>query len=136
MFSANIVSTGNSRYHVTTRHSHFEMASDGTSSKPVDALLASLCGCLGYYVSLFLNDEKVHFTEYRVSATSDLTEDQTRLADINVNIEIEGTTLNETMSAALLTFIKRCYIHNTLKANSQIHMRVLNNNTSSVPAQG
>jgi len=120
MFSAKITSKGDRKYHATTQHAQFNMASDGSSSKPADTLLASLCACLGYHVGEFLDQQKITYSDYTVGADSDLVPDQTRLADIHVTVKVTGEKLNQETASALLNHITRCYIHNTLKANSKI----------------
>lgn len=122
MYQAKIVSKGDRKYHATTRDSHFDMGAEG--SNPVDALLASLCACLGHYVGDFLPKEKISFSEYVVSAASELTEDKSRLADIHVVIEVKDATLAETQKADMVYYISKCYIYQTLKANSRIMFKV------------
>jgi len=124
MYRAKIVSKGDQIYHATTSASRFEMGSDGVHSNPVDTLLASLCACLGHYVGDFLHQEKLTFSEYSISAEAELTKDHSRLADIHVAIQIEGAVWEEATTAALLNFVKQCCIHNTLKANSQVFIKV------------
>ena len=123
MYQANISCRGDRKYHATTRDSHFDMGADG--SNPVDALLASLCACLGHYVGDFLREEKIKFPEYVVSADSELTADKSRLADIHVAIEVKDASLDETQRAGLVNYITKCYIYQTLKANSEIQFRVV-----------
>lgn len=123
MFKAAIVSKGDHKYFATTQHSQFLLASDGSGSKPTDALLASLCGCLGHYVGDFLQQEKIAFSEYSVSADSELTEDQTRLGDIHITVEVKDASIAKAAYDKMLIFITQCYIYNTLKANSKIHLK-------------
>lgn len=123
MFQAKITSKGDLTYHATTRDSHFDMGANG--SNPVDTLLASLCGCLGHYVGDFLHGKKISFSEYVVRADSELTADKSRLADIQVAIEVKDATLDETQKADLVNYISKCYIHQTLKANSKIMFTVV-----------
>lgn len=125
MFEAKITSKGDKKYHATTQHSQFELASDGSASKPADVLLASLCACLGHYVGDFLRQEKIAFSEYSVRADSELTKDQSRLADIHVAIEVPGAQWDDAAKSAMLKFITKCYIYGTLKANSRIHLNVV-----------
>jgi len=123
MYQAKIVSRGDRKYHATTRDSHFDMGVG--ASNPVDALLASLCACLGHYVGDFLREEKIGFSEYVVSADSQLTEDQSRLADIQVAVEVKAASLDATQKADMVKYISKCYIYQTLKANSKIMLPVV-----------
>ncbi len=124
MFEATITSKGDDKYHATTRHSQFELASDGSASKrwthfwPVCVRVWALRG-------RFLKQEKIAFSEYSVRADSDLTQDQSRLADIRVAIEVPGARWNDAAKSAMLKFIRKCYIYGTLTANSPIHLSVV-----------
>jgi uncharacterized OsmC-like protein len=123
MYQASIVSAGDYRYHARTRDSRSKMGKDGNNT--VDALLATLCACLGHYVGDFLHQETIQFTEYTVSANSELAEDRPRLADIHVTVEVKNAVLSEKAKAAMLEFIEsQCLICGTLKANSKVLMSV------------
>jgi uncharacterized OsmC-like protein len=127
MYQAKIASKGDRKYHATTRDSHFELGVGG--SNPVDAMLASLCGCLGHYVGDFLHEEKIIFSEYIVSADTELTKDKSRLADINIAIEVKDAPLSEIKKSQMLKFISKCYIYNTLQANSKIIFKIVSDKT-------
>ena len=122
MYQAKISCKGDRKYHATTSDSHFDMGVGGPN--PVDTCLASLCACLGHYVGDFLHKEKIGFTEYTVGADSELTDDKSRLADIHVAVEVKDASLDETQKAGLLNYITKCYIYQTLKANSKIMLKM------------
>lgn len=124
MYQAKITSNGNEKYHATTRNASFDMASDGTSSKPTDVLLASLCACLGHYVGEYLHQRKIQFSTYTVSAESRLASDRSRLGDIDVAIGVSGATMNDSTRTGMLEHLVQCHIYGTLKANSNINIQV------------
>ena len=123
MYQAKIVTKGDNRFHATTRDAGFEMGVD--SSNPVDVLLASLCACLGHYVADFLRQEKIRFSEYSICADSELVEDKSRLGDIHVVIDVKNATWNRKARAGLLDFITTCCIFGTLKANSDVRLKLV-----------
>jgi len=123
MYQAKIASTGDRKYHATTSDSHLDIGLGGPN--PVDTCLASLCACLGHYVGDFLRKEKIGFTEYTVGAESELTEDKTRLADIHIAVEVKDASLDEPRKADLMNYITKCYIFQTLKANSKMILKVM-----------
>lgn len=124
MYEARVTSNGNERYHAITRHAEFEMATNGTGSSPTDVLLASLCACLGHYIGVFLAQQKVPTVDYEVSANAELTAERSRLAEINVTLDVRKAALSEAAQTELLRFITQCQIHNTLMANSRIRICV------------
>ncbi len=125
MYQAKIVSTGDDRYHATTSHGRFDMASDRTSSTPTEALLASLCACLGHYVADYLHQQQIQFSTYSVSAESDLAADRSRLGDIHVAVTVADIAMDEATKAAMLQYVTRCHIYGTLRANSAVRIDVV-----------
>jgi hypothetical protein len=50
--------------------------------------------------------------------------DRTRLSDSHVTICLRNVRLSEAQTSARLRFVTRCHIHNSLKANAPIHIKV------------
>jgi len=114
------------------------MASDGSAAKSTDVLLASLCGCLAHYVGDFLRERSIRFSDYAISAESELTEDRVRLSTIRVEIELRDSQLSDAEQAELVKFVTQCQIHNTLKANAPIPISLrqrASGDTSSSPVR-
>ena len=44
---------------------------------------------------------------------------------INVSIDLKGEKLDERRSKALLEFIKNCPVHNTLKGNPEVEIKLI-----------
>lgn len=120
MYRASTENKGDSRHYATTKNHYFVMDTAGQASNPVDALLASLCACLGHYVRDYLLEKNIAYNGFAISAKSEPTEDQMRLADIHVSIDLKDTPLDEQRRAELLKYVERCKVYNTLKANSRI----------------
>ncbi len=135
MYKATVVSNGDRRYFATTQYGGFALASDGSAPKSIDALLASLCSCMAHYVGDYVRDHGISFSDYAISAESELTEDKVRLSTIRVEIELRDSHLSESQKAELLKFVTNCPIHNTLRANSPIPI-VLRERSSSDAERG
>ena len=120
MYRASTENKGDSKHYATTKNHHFMMDTAGQASNPVDALLASLCACLGHNVRDYLREKKHTYNAFTISASAEPTEDQKRLSDINVSIDLKDTQLDEHQRDELLKYVERCKVYNTLKANSRI----------------
>lgn len=124
MYSASIENRGDSTYHATTRHSTFVMAIDGHGANPVDAMLASLCACIGHYARDYLREERISASRFTVKAEAQGTPDGMRLAEIAIRIDVEGAHLDEARRGELARTAERCKIHNTLEAGCALRITV------------
>jgi uncharacterized OsmC-like protein len=88
----------------------------GAGANPGDTLLAALCGCIAHYVRQFLHERGLRSDGFALRAEAESTPDESRLARIDVRIDLRGTALDDAGRAALLAYAARCKIHNTLKA--------------------
>jgi uncharacterized OsmC-like protein len=120
VYSASIDNRGDSKYHASTGAFGFVMDTDGQGVSPAGALLASLCACLGHYVRDFLGEQKLAYSSFAVMAKAEAAEDGPRLGEISVVIALRGAELDALRQSALLTYVERCMIFNTLSANSRI----------------
>lgn len=123
-YQAKVVSKGDLRYAATTQKGAFAMAADGSASGAIDTLLASLCACLAHYTGDFLQQEGAPFSQYEISAESELAEGGRRLGPIRTAVELEGGALSDAQKAALSEYVTRCPIHGSLKANSPISLEI------------
>lgn len=120
MYSASIENRGDSKYHASTGPFGFVMDTDGQGVSPVNALMASLCACLGHYVRDYLREQKVAYASFTVAAKAEAAQPGPRLGDISVVIALKGAELDAPRQSALLTSVERCIIFNTLSTNSRI----------------
>ncbi len=116
MYAVTIENRGDARYHATSRGYGFVLGPQGAGANPGDTLLAALCGCIGHYVRQFLQERGIASDGFAIAAAAESTPDQTRLARIDVWIDLGGMSLNEADRKILLAAAERCKIHNTLKA--------------------
>jgi len=120
MYRATIENHGDSSYHATAGGFGFVMDTEGRGVGPVDALLASLCACVGHYVRDFLRLKAIEPIRFTVESSAESTADGTRLGDIDVRIQLMGPALDPKLRQELLVFVEKCKIHSSLKTNSKI----------------
>jgi uncharacterized OsmC-like protein len=116
MYTVTIENRGDARYHATSRGYGFVLGPQGAGANPGDTLLAALCGCIGHYVREFLGERGIASEGFAMSAEADSTPDESRLARIEVWIDLRATSLDEAGRTGLLAAARRCKIHNTLEA--------------------
>ncbi len=100
----------------TSRGYEFVLGPQGAGANPGDTVLAGLCACIGHYVRQFLQERRLASHGFALRAEAESAADESRLASINVWIDLRDTPLDEDGRAQLLAAAARCKIHNTLKA--------------------
>lgn len=117
MYKASVENKGDSKYYAITRHSSFVLGTDGEGANPIDALLASLCSCLGHYVRDYLTDHQITHEGFSIEAKAEATEDKARLAVISVGIDLKNTYLVSPHDSELLNFVQNCKVYKILNGN-------------------
>lgn len=135
MYAVTIENRGDARYHATSRGYGFVLGPQGLGANPGDTLLAALCGCVGHYVRQFLRERNVRSDGFAIEAEAESTPDESRLAAIEVRIDLEGTPLDDAARAELLAYAARCKIHNTLKAACPVSIALGRRRLSEAPRQ-
>lgn len=116
MYAVTIENWGDASYHATSRGYGFVLGPQGAGANPGDALLAALCGCIGHCVREFLRERGIASEGFAMGAEADSTPDESRLARIEVWIDLGCTSLDEAGRKGLMAAARRCKIHNTLEA--------------------
>lgn len=122
MYQASIASTGHRTYHAVTANLTFDMGAEGKGASPVQVLLASLCGCIGHYVEIFLSQSSRSFESFEVSATCDPPTEGHDLGRIDLVIRVRGTELSDVAQAELCAFVTRCRVYGSLGAGSRVRI--------------
>jgi len=110
MYKAIVENKGDSKYYASTRHSGFVLDTEGKESNPIDALLASLCACMGHYVRDYLADQRISHNGFSLEAKAGVTPDKTRLAPIDVQIKVKDAKLDDRQISELLKSVEVCKI--------------------------
>ncbi len=124
MYKATIENWGDSRFLATTRHGSFAMDTKGKASNPVDTLLAGLVGCLGHYVRDYLDEKAIAAPRFGITAEATATPDQSRLAEVTVQIELGPVALAAAQERELIAYVERCKLHGTLQRACPIRVVV------------
>jgi uncharacterized OsmC-like protein len=114
MYAVTIENRGDARYHATSRGYGFAIGPQGAGANPGATLLAALCGCIGHYVRQFLKERGIASSGFALSVEAESTPDESRLARIDVRIDLAGTSLDEAGRKDLLAAAHRGKIHKTL----------------------
>ncbi len=115
MYKATIENWGDSRFLATTRHGSFAMDTKKTASNPVDTFLAGLAACLGHYVRDYLDEKAIAAPRFGISAEATATADQSRLAEVTVQIDLGPVRLAAAQERELVAYVKRCKLHGTVQ---------------------
>ncbi len=116
MYAVIVENRGDTRYHATSRGYEFVLGPKGAGANPGDTVLAGLCACIGHYVRQLLQERRLASHGFALRAEAESTADESRLASIQVWIDLRDIALDEGGRALLLAAAARCKIHNTLKA--------------------
>jgi len=115
MYKAIVENKGDTKYYATTRHSGFVLDTEGRESNPIDALLASLCACMGHYVRDYLADQRIQHNGFSLEAEAGVMPDKARLAPIDVHIKVNEAKLDDRQISGLLKSIEVCKIYKIMK---------------------
>jgi len=99
----------------------------GSGFTPLDALLAGLGSCIGVYIRKYAAGAKLAVENFKLSVEAELSQEPPlRFRQINVYLDLGGAQLEERRLGPLLEFIKNCPVHNTLKGNPEVSIKVWN----------
>jgi len=125
MYHVDIKNTGEYAFEVKAGEYHFTVDVSGAGVTPPDALLASLGTCTGVYVRKYAQGVNLALPEFNISVDADFAKEPPLcFRKINVLIDFKGVKLEEKRLKAMLQFIKNCPVHNTLKNNPDVEVKV------------
>jgi len=126
MYAVDIVNRGGYCFTVESKGYEFSVDMKGAQGvTPPDALLASLGSCIGVYIRKYIEGAGLSLAEFKVSVDADF--DKTGapcFKEINVNVELKGINLDARRLNAMLEFVKKCPVHNTLKSNPEVQIKI------------
>ncbi len=112
-------------FDVSSRSYSFCVDVNGRGITPPDTLLASIGSCLGVYVRKYAEGAKIPLDNFCITVEAELSKEApVSFREIRVTLDLKGAALEERRKQALLEFIKNCPVHNTLKANPLVTLRV------------
>ncbi len=109
----------------------FEINIDGKGGtiSPLETLLAALGTCAGVYIRKFAESTNLSLENFIVTVEAELTDKRPyRFDKINLTVDLKGVSLDESKKASLLRFIRNCPVHETLKANPEMVINLIESN--------
>lgn len=125
MYRVDIENNQDSTFTVKSQNHEFLIGLKGNGITPPDTLLAALGSCIGVYARKYADSAKLGLDKFRISVNAEFCADTPiRFKNIEVSIDFKGSMLDERRKKAFLEFIKNCPVHNTLKGNPGIEVRI------------
>ena len=125
MYRVDITNMGDYSFKVKSKDYEFLVDTKGKGVTPPDALLASLGTCVGVYVRKYAEGAKLTLPEFNISVDADFSkETPVCFRKINVNVDLKGTQLDDRRIKTLHEFIKNCPVHNTIKNNPEVEIKI------------
>lgn len=112
MYNASIENRGDQQYWATTKDYKFLLGLGGAN--PIDALLASLCSCVGHHIRDCLLKRRLSFSSFTITAEATKSDDGLFLTSITVFLKVEGCTLSQPDKDELQQQSGHCPVYNTL----------------------
>jgi uncharacterized OsmC-like protein len=125
MYKAEIIHNKELRFLAKTGDFDFVIDAKGAGANPLNVLLASLGSCIGVYIRKYAEGSKLVLEDFIVTVEAEFSkEPPIAFKTINVKVDLKGAEIDERRKQALLEFIKNCPVHNTLKANPSIEVKI------------
>ena len=125
MYHVDIANAGDYSFKVKSKDYEFLVDTKGKGMTPPDALLASLGTCIGVYLRKYAEGAKLALPEFHISVDADFSrEGLVCFRKIDVKIDLKGVQLDERRLKVMHEFIKNCPVHNTLKQNPEIEIKL------------
>lgn len=126
MYRVEVTGSADSVFKVKSKDYEFDIDTRGKGITPPDTLLASLGSCLGVYLRKYAEGAKIPLKDFQISVEAELSkEPPVSFKCINIAVDLKGLALDARRQEALLQFVKNCPIHNTLKANPQVEIKLV-----------
>jgi uncharacterized OsmC-like protein len=125
MYKVEVASENDYRFIVKSKDAQIVVDLKGSGMTPPDTLLASLGSCVGVYLRKYAEGAKLALGKFTIVVESDLGKEAPYcFRQINVGIDLKDVSLDEKRRRSILDFINNCPIHNTLKNNPSIDIRI------------
>lgn len=112
MYNAIVENKGTDQFFATTKDYKFVMGQGGANA--IDALLASLCGCVAHHVRACLVGRKIAYSAFTIEAEGARSDDRLFLTVISIVLKVEGCALTQADRQELQQQPDHCPIYNTL----------------------
>lgn len=125
MYHVDIANTGDYSFKVKSKDSEFVVDIKGKGITPPDTLLASLGTCVGVYVRKYAEGAKLTLPEFNIRVDAEFRkETPVCFKKIDVNVDLNGTQLDDRRLKAMHEFVKNCPVHNTIKNDPEVEIKI------------
>ncbi|MDD5116120.1 MAG: OsmC family protein [Candidatus Omnitrophica bacterium] len=125
MYKAEVTHIRDLAFKVKAGESELAVEAKGKGFTPLDALLAALGSCVGVYIRKYA-EGKPELNDFKVNVSAELSKEPPLcFRQILVEIDLKPCVIDERRQKALLEFLKNCPVHNTLKVNPAIEMKLI-----------
>ncbi len=127
MYKVQVKNRGGSEVHVRSSSGEFTVDTDAkTAVAPLDVLLGSLGSCISYFIRKFAKSANIQMDLFTLDLEAELVSDKGyRFKEIKVSIDLDGAVIDDAKKQSLVQFVKNCPVHNTLRNQPEIEIRVL-----------
>jgi len=126
MYKVEIINKGDMVFNVKSGDSEFIIDAKGKGFTPPDALLAGLGSCIGVYLRKYIEGAGLELKEFVIKTEAEFSKEKpVCFRNIFVSVDLKGVQLGEQRQKALIDFIKNCPVHNTLKSDPLIEIRII-----------
>ena len=127
MYKVKVTAERSSEFKVKTDNYEFNIDSEGEKGiTPPAALLASLASCIGVYIRKYSQNTRIDTKNFEITLEAELSaEKPVSFRKIKAIIDLKGLALDEMRRKSIISFIKNCPVHNTLKNPPEIETNIL-----------
>ncbi|MDD5680476.1 MAG: OsmC family protein [Candidatus Omnitrophica bacterium] len=125
MYQVEITNESGYVFNVKSKDYQFVIDTKGKGITPPDTLLASLGSCVGVYIRKYAEDLRLELGNFNIKVEADLCREKpVRFTNINININLKDSGMDESRKKSLLEFIKNCPINNTLLSAPLVDVKI------------
>jgi len=125
MYHVDIRNTGEYVFNVKSKDYELVIDTKGKGITPPDALLASLGSCIGVYLRKYAEGTNFDLPEFSIRVEGELSkESPVCFRKIDITIDLKGTACDERRLKSIHEFVKNCPVHNTLKNDPEVEIKI------------
>jgi putative redox protein len=126
MHHVEVSNSGDYSFRVNSGDYQFSVDTKGEKGvRPSDTLLASLGACVGVYIRKYAEGAKLSIPGFKINVQAEFSkESPICFKKIEIAINLEGAVLEERRLKSMLEFVKKCPVHNTLKNNPEVEIKI------------
>ena len=126
MYRVEISNEGGSSFKVGSKDYEFVVDTKANGVTPPAALLAGLGSCMGVYIRKYFEGAGLELGEFSIAVEAEFDKEKpVCFKVINVSVDLKGAQMEERRKEGFLAFIKNCPVHNTLKADPAVEVRII-----------